>query len=149
VDAKPVGHDSGGAQGVFQWRDGDITPKRPIAADRARSDMLMMANGGDHLVNLLTIGNLRPAPAIGEERNIGAKLTVATPRRRKTAHRNVGNSPRIDQSPRPPAPRQPRGRHRSTPGARRGGRFYRIELHPAREFVAFTTTSARRATSSV
>src|SRR5258708_9214663 len=62
---------------------------------------------------------------------------MATARKRQAPKLNIRKLQRGWPGTSSRAPAQPAGRGRAKPGARGGGRFYRIEVTPARRFIAF------------
>jgi hypothetical protein len=62
---------------------------------------------------------------------------MTTARKRQAAKRNLRKPERGGQGTSSRARAQPAGRGRAKPGACSGGRFYRIEVAPARRFIAF------------
>src|SRR3979409_1187552 len=63
--------------------------------------------------------------------------TMTTARKRQAAKRNLRKPQRAGQGTSSRTRAQPAGRGRAKPGARGGGRFYRVEVAPARRFIAF------------
>jgi len=66
-----------------------------------------------------------------------AAWAMTTARKRQAAKRNLRKPQRGGQGTSSRARAQPAGRGRAKPGARSGDRFYRIEVAPARRFIAF------------
>src|SRR5258705_1496899 len=62
---------------------------------------------------------------------------MASARKRQAAKRNIGKPERGGRGTSSRARAQPAGRGRAKPGTRGGGRFYRVEVAPARRFIAF------------
>ena len=62
---------------------------------------------------------------------------MASARKRQAAKRNIRKPQRGGRGTSSRARAQPAGRGRAKPGTRGGGRFYRIEVAPARRFIAF------------
>ena len=62
---------------------------------------------------------------------------MATARKRKAGKRNILNTQRGRRGASSRAQAQPTGRGRAKPGARGGGRFFRIEVAPGSRFIAF------------
>ena len=62
---------------------------------------------------------------------------MASARKRQAAKRNIRKPQRGGRGTSSRARAQPAGRGRAKPGTRGGGRFYRVEVAPARRFIAF------------
>jgi hypothetical protein len=62
---------------------------------------------------------------------------MATARKREAGKRNIRKPQRGGRGTSSRVRAQPAGRGRAKPGARGGGRFYRVEVAPARRFIAF------------
>lgn len=83
------------------------------------------------------------------QRNCGAEGTKAvlmgTPGQRKAASRNIVKAQARwrEMSPRERAQAQPEGRARQRPGAG-GGRYFRVEVRPKSDFIAFRTQDVGR-----